>query len=357
MSLRNPIIFGLEAQRNLAEIPNTNLALRSLNLNILDFDIIRGSKDAGTSETDFRGLSGLNQPLFRRLGRYVDDSGFYESLISEKAGYSSSLFGNLTVFGSVDGNAVRFRYVAVDNSGNRSIGIADISTSRVSSWSSSASPVIASSPISYGAQVAINTSGELRFGTQDGTTGTRLQTTITPEEKEFASELPTHKIEVTIDNNTRSFYAMKGIPITFTGFFRKVSAKAQLTSLISGISPSWKISQLDGSGVTRFANQGGTTSEISYKSSVSRERNIQFYYNPDNISLLEIPNAQISELPISKFQNLRTFNLINNNLTNFPDLTDVSISRPDIPNAPSPIKFKQNLFGSAIFAPIISGIP
>ena len=86
MSLKNPIIFGLEAQRNLAEIPNTNLALRSLNLNILDFDIIRGSRDAGTSESDFRGLSGLNQPVFRRLGRYVDDSAFYESLISEKAG-------------------------------------------------------------------------------------------------------------------------------------------------------------------------------------------------------------------------------------------------------------------------------
>ena len=39
MSLRNPIIFGLEAQRNLADIPNNNLALRSLNLNILDLDI------------------------------------------------------------------------------------------------------------------------------------------------------------------------------------------------------------------------------------------------------------------------------------------------------------------------------
>ena len=357
MSLKNPIIFGLEAQRNLAEIPNTNLALRSLNLNILDFDVIRGSKNAGASETDFRGLSGLNQPLFRRLGRYVDDSGFYESLIAEKAGYSSSLFGNLTVFGSVDGNAVRFRYVAVDNSGNRSIGIADISTSRVSSWSSSASPVIASSPISYGAQVAINTSGELRFGTQDGTTGTRLQTTITPEEKEFASELPTHKIEVTIDNNTRSFYAMKGIPITFTGFFRKVSAKAQLTSLISNIAPSWKISQLDGSGVTKFTNQGGTTSEIEYKSSVSRERNIQFYYNPDNISLLEIPNAQISELPISKFQNLRTFNLINNNLTNFPDLTDVAPNLRTLVFSRNPFYLSDNPNERRINDNIVNKIP
>ena len=40
-----------------------------------------------------------------------------------------------------------------------------------------------------------------------------------------------------------------------------------------------------------------------------------------------------------------------------PDLTAVSISNPDIPKAPSPIKFKQNLSGIAIFAPIIKGIP
>ena len=86
MSLRNPIIFGLEAQRNLADIPNTDLALRSLNLNILDLDIIRGSKNAGANEFDFINLSGLNESVFRRLGRYVDDSRLYEGLISEKAG-------------------------------------------------------------------------------------------------------------------------------------------------------------------------------------------------------------------------------------------------------------------------------
>ena len=49
MTLRNPIIFGLEAQRNLADIPNTNLAWRSLNLNILDLDIIHVSKNAGSN--------------------------------------------------------------------------------------------------------------------------------------------------------------------------------------------------------------------------------------------------------------------------------------------------------------------
>ena len=324
MSLRNPIIFGLEAQRNLADIPNTNLALQSLNLNILDLDIIRGSRNAGASEFDFRNLSGLNESVFRRLGRYVDDSRQYEGLISEKAGYNSILFGNLSINGALDGNAVRYRYVATDpDTGSKSIAIADISTSRISSWSSSDNPATSTSPISYGAQVALNTGGELEFGTQSGTTGTRLRTTITPEAKEFSSEFPTHKIQATIDGQTRFLYAMKGIPLTFRGFFRRVDAEIKLSSLIQNTSPSWKISRINGSGVTKFVEQGGTTSTINYRSSVSRERYIQFYYNPDNIISISIPSAQISELPVSKFQNLNTFKFQNNDLKNFPDLTDI----------------------------------
>ena len=358
MSLRNPIIFGLEAQRNLADIPNNNLALRSLNLNILDLDIIRGSKNANVNEFDFRNLSGLDEPIFRRLGRYVDDSRQYEGLISEKAGYNSILFGNLSVNGALDGNAVRYRYVATDPvSGNKSIAIADISTSRISSWSSSANPATSTSPISYGAQVALNTGGELRFGTQSGTTGTRLRTTITPETKEFPSEFPTHKIQATIDGQTRFLYAMKGIPLTFRGFFRRVDAEIKLNSLILGTPPSWKISRLDGSGVTRFEDQGGTTSEINYRSSVSRERYIQFYYNPDNITSISIPNAQISELPVSKFQNLITFSFPNNDLKNFPDLTDIAQNLTSLNFSRNPFFLSDNPDERIINEAIINKIP
>ena len=359
MALRNPIIFGLEAQRNLADIPNTNLALQSLNLNILDLDIIRGSKNAGASEFDFRNLSGLNESVFRRLGRYIDDSSLYEALISEKAGYSSILFGNLSINGALDGNAVRYRYVATDpDTGSKSIAIADISTSRISSWSSSANPATSTSPISYGAQVALNTGGELRFGTQSGTTGTRLRTTITPEAKEFPSEFPTHKIQATIDGQTRSLYAMKGIPLTFRGFFRRVNAEVKLSSLIQNTPPSWKISRINGTGVTKFVNQGGLTSTINYKSSVSRERYIQFYYNPDNITSISIPNAQISELPISKFSSLTSFSFPNNDLKNFPDLNDiVGSSLRTLNLSKNPFYLSENSNERRVNETIINKIP
>ena len=358
MTLRNPIIFGLEAQRNLADIPNTNLALRSLNLNILDLDIIRGSKNAGANEFDFRNLSGLNESVFRRLGRYVDDSSQYEGLISEKAGYNSILFGNLSINGALDGNAVRYRYVATDpDTGSKSIAIADISTSRISSWSSSDNPATSTSAISYGAQVALNAGGELLFGTQSGTTGTRLKTTITPELKEFPSEFPTHKIQATIDGQIRSLYAMKGIPLTFRGYFRRVDAEIRLNSLILATPPSWKISKIDGSGVTKFENQGGTTSTINYRSSVSRERYIQFYYNPDKITFIQIPNAQISELPVSKFSALTTFNFPNNDLRNFPDLTDIAQNLTSLNFSKNPFHESDNSNERRINETIINKIP
>ena len=358
MSLRNPIIFGLEAQRNLADIPNSNLALQSLNLNILDLDIIRGSRNAGASEFDFRNLSGLNESVFRRLGRYVDDSSIYESLISEKAGYNSILFGNLSINGALDGNAVRYRYVATDpDTGSKSIAIADISTSRISSWSSSDNPATSTSAISYGAQVALNAGGELLFGTQSGTTGTRLKTTITPELKEFPSEFPTHKIQATINGQTRFLYAMKGIPLTFRGFFRRVDAEIKLSSLIQSTPPSWKISRIDGSGVTKFQNQGGTTSEINYRSSVSRERYIQFYYNPDNIISISIPNAQISELPVSKFSTLTSFSFQNNDLKNFPDLTDITPNLRSLNFSKNPFYLSENSDERRVNETIINKIP
>ena len=358
MTLRNPIIFGLEAQRNLADIPNNNLALRSLNLNILDLDIIRGSKNANANEFDFRNLSGLNEPIFRRLGRYVDDSSQYEQLISEKAGFSSILFGNLSINGALDGNAVRYRYVATDpDTGSKSIAIADISTSRISSWSSSANPATSTSPISYGAQVGINTDGQLIFGTQSGTTGTRLRTTITPEAKEFPSEFPTHKIQATIDGQTRFLYAMKGIPLTFRGYFRRVNAEIKLGSLIQDTPPSWKISNVSGGGVTKFVNQGGETSEINYQSSVSKERFIQFYYNPDNIISISIPSALISELPVSKFSSLVTFSFPNNDLRNFPDLTDIAPSLKSLNFSKNPFHQADNSDERKVNETIINKIP
>ena len=338
MALRNPKLFGLDVLHYYADVENKNKALTALNLPPLDLDVIRGSSIAGATRNDFVSFSRLSQPIYKILDRYQFDSLTYLDILSNKAGTDSTLFGNLNINGGLGGNAIRYRYV--DGTGSSAVvKIADISTSRVSAWSSSASPVIDTSPISYGARVGIITGGSLQFGTQSpSVSGPRLQTSITPQAKEFASEFPTHKINCTIGGQTVSLYAMKGIPLVFTGFFRNLDATITLTSLIGGTPASWKIvNTANANDFTKYTNQGGTSSTINYRSPISRERYIQFYYNPNNISSITINSANISNFPVTKLENATLLNFSYNTLRNFPDLTFFS------PNVRS-IYFVQNPF-------------
>ena len=340
--LRNPRIFGLAVESNFADVRNKNLALQNILLPPADLSIILGSASAGVTISDWRSLSGLSDPLHKTLDRLNRDSGQFPGLLADRAGTDGSLFGNLKINGSISGNAIRYRYVKGLGTNTRTISFADISTSRISAWSSSdpkatnPDPAIqAQARISYGGKVTVTSSGgvdgKLQFGTQvtgeGGISGEpRLQTSIVPQVKEFASELPTHKFTATIGGETVTFYAMKGIPVVFKGFFRSIDPSITLTSLINGIAPSWKIVETGNvNAYSNFPNQlSSLTSSISYRSSVSRERFIQFYYTPDNIKEVNIISANISELPAVKFVNASRLEFSYNNLRNFPDVNFVA---------------------------------
>ncbi len=324
MALNNPKIFGLEVSRNLADVRDKNAALRSLNLDIKDLDVIRGSLSAGASENDWLSLSGLSIPIYKEANRFYEDSSISSTYLDKRAGTNVILFGNLNINGALSGNAIRYRYVKGLGTNSRSFAIADISTSRISSWSSSANPVTDSSPISYGAQVKVSTGGKLQFGTQSGVSGNRIQTTLVPESKEFASEFPTHKIQTNIGGSTVNVYAMKGIPIVWTGFFRNVNADIYLSSLTQNTKASWKVQRTDTGAYTNFENIGGTHTYLRYRTSVSKERYIKFYYNPDKITSVTLHWANLAELPPVKFNNATGLDFSNNKLTFFPDFTDIA---------------------------------
>lgn len=324
MALRNPKIFGLDVTKNLADVKDKEIALEFLNIPRRTLNVIQGSANAGATRGDWVSLSRLTDPIYKTLDRSFQESSSYGGLLDSRAGTERTLFGNLNINGSISGNAVRFRYVDFATS---AVKIADISTSRVSAWSSSASPATATSPISYGARVSIRSTGALQFGTQSGTSGPRLQTSITPQVKEFDSEFPTHKISCTIGGSTVVLYAMKGIPVVFTGFFRDLDATINLTDLISNTPASWKIVETgNANNFSNFTNQGNTTSTINYRSSISRERYIQFYYNPDNIQRITLTSANITELPVVKFNAATHINFSSNQLREFPDLTTITPS-------------------------------
>ena len=320
MSIKNPKLFGLNVLSSFADVENKNISLQNINLPPLDLEVILGSSDAGATRNDWISFSRLVDPLYKTLDRLFRDSGTFIGLLNERAGTDGSLFGNLKINGSLSGNAIRYRYVD-GTGGSATIKIADISTSRTSAWSSAASPVLSTSPISYGARLGIRSGGVLKFGTATGT-GPRLQTSIVPQAKEFPSEFPTHKIQTSIGGQTVTLYAMKGIPVVFKGFFRNLNATIKLTDLISDTPASWKIIETGNANrYSSFKNQGNTTSTIRYRSSISRERFIQFYYNPDKIREITITSANIRSLPAVKFQSATRIDLSYNGLREFPILT------------------------------------
>lgn len=321
MALRNPKLFGLNVLSFLAEVPNKQQALRALGLDPNDLEIIRGSANAGASRPDWNSFSRLNTPIYKALDRFLNESNVYLGILNTKAGTTSPLFGNLTVNGGISGSAIRYRFL--DGTGPSAlVKIADISTSRLSAWSSFANPITDSSPIAYGAQVGIRTGGQVEFGTPADSNQVRLQTSITPSVKEFASEFPTSKINCTIGGKTVTLYAMKGIPLIFEGFFRRIDSTIRLTSLINNTPASWKIYEIDNpNSRTIYRNRGGVTSTIRYRSRSSRARYIEFYYNPDYISQITLTSANLTQLPESVLENLEYLNVSFNNITTLQDLT------------------------------------
>ena len=335
MALRNPKKFGLDVNRVFADVRDKIVALNNINLPPSDLEIIFGSASAGAQLADWRSFSRLTEPLHETLDRFYRDSTVFNSLVNLRAGTDGALFGNLKINGALSGSAIRYRYIDGTGSG-APVKFADISTSRISAWSSSdpraTNPdltIQGRAKISYGARIKIVSGGQLEFGTQEtaspAVTGPRLQTSIVPQIKEFDSEFPTHKIEATIGGSSVNFYAMKGIPIIFKGFFRSLDATIKLTQLINNTPASWKIIETgNANSYSNYANIGGTSSSISYRSSISRERFIQFYYNPDNILEATITSANISELPAVKFSNAEKLDFSYNNLRNFPDINFIA---------------------------------
>ena len=357
MSLQNKRIYGLNVLSFLSEVEDKDAALNALNLPLRDLDIIRGTSNAGISRGDWISLSRLSVPFIKTLDRYRIEVGQYSNILNKKAGTDSILLGNLGVNGSISGKSVRYRYVS-GSGPSALVKIADISTSKVSAWSSAVNPPGATDPIFYGARVGITTGGSLQFGTPTSPSQVRLQTTITPQTKEFDSELPTHKINCTIGGQTVSLYAMKGIPLIFTGFFRDLDASVRLTSLINDIPPSWKIVDTDNSNsFVRFANQGGVNSSINYRSTRLRERFIQFYYNPENISEVNITSGNITTIPESKLTNLSLLNLSFNSLRNFPDLNFFSPNIQTVRLSFNPFYLSDTASERTLNSTIISKIP
>jgi hypothetical protein len=308
--------FGLNINRNLTDIDNPVEALRNINLNIEDLDRIRGLTDPrGVTRSDFKCLSGLNIDLEKTLRSLSSDTSTYDVLSANFYDQYAVVDNDITVNGQFGATAIKYKYLDDTNT----VRTADISTSRVSSWSSFDDPITSSSPIFYGAQLDLEGSLEL---------STLVVNAEAVPRKGFTAEIPTHRIEIDIDGEKIYLLAMKGIPLSFRGFFQNLSNSFISVSPIAGVLPSWVIKNVSDSQEYVYRERvTSSTSPITFRDTAAKERDINFYYPVNNITIVNLPAIRMVELPNVVLPVLTSVNIADNDFREFPDFSEFSSLR------------------------------
>lgn len=330
-------IQGLRVSLQFADSQNPTQVLRNLNLDIEDLDRIREISVEGVESADIRSLSGLEIDLEKQAIAIYNETRSYQNVLSTLNDGRRRIVGNLDISGSIVAPTFKFRTVDFDD-GNE-IRTVDFSTSRASAWSAFGNPT---DSVFYGGDVILS-----------GNTSTIELSSIefanAPIEKRFDSQIPTHKIRVSIDGEDYDLYAMKGIPIQFKGFFRSVrDLRVDFNILPNNIRPSWVVRNRDTGQEIVFENRssgsgGNRQSIISVFDSRAAEREIEFYYPVNRITRIDLNQARIFEVPNVVIPSLTTLNIIDGDLIEmpnianlYPNISSLNLSRNDLTRSDDP---------------------
>ena len=310
-AFQQQVLYGFRISDNFADIADAQAALRTLDLEIGDLRIIDGAGENGSRE-DLQSFSGLQTELYKTLDRYRSDTNVYEGVLRDSSGVDNSLRGNLNLSGPFGASSLRFKFY---DSESDVFKYANISTSRVSAWSTTTAVPSDADPIYYGARLRIDSGGSIAVD--------RIQWGEEPSLKEFEGEIPTHKITTTINGNTVKLYAMKSIPLKFRGFFRTFNLSASINrGPYSGARLGTKIVNInDSNDVQKYPILSPADNpSFNYRNSRSGERDIELYYPPDGFTRINLNNASIEGLPNAQLNNLSYLDLSSNNIKDFPDI-------------------------------------
>lgn len=275
---------GLNVNVYLADIDDKETSLSNLGINIADLDAIRGISDAGVNSLDLRTISGLDVDQKKELYAMARTSSAIGNLIRDLKDIGRPLDFNMRIDDQVRAGAIKYNYM--DWTSPTNVKTADISTSRVSSWSSTDSPATSTSDIFYGGEVRV---------TGNTVEAANVQVQEAPVLARYPAEAPTHTITIEVNGQAKEFHAMKGIPLTFTGFFRNANLRGRV-SQDGTIVPTWTVTNEDDNRFYETYTPSdennpraggssiiGSNSTWYFRDSKAHPRILNFYYNPDRI--------------------------------------------------------------------------
>lgn len=310
---------GLNVNVYLADIDDKETSLSNLGINIADLDAIRGISDAGVNSLDLRTISGLDVDQKKELYAMARTSSAIGNLIRDLKDIGRPLDFNMRIDDQVRAGAIKYNYM--DWTSPTNVKTADISTSRVSSWSSTDSPATSTSDIFYGGEVRV---------TGNTVEAANVQVQEAPVLARYPAEAPTHTITIEVNGQAKEFHAMKGIPLTFTGFFRNANLRGRV-SQDGTIVPTWTVTNEDDNRFYETYTPSdennpraggssiiGSNSTWYFRDSKAHPRILNFYYNPDRILEFDLNGINLSELPNVALPTLTTYNLTYNDFYEVP---------------------------------------
>ena len=354
-TVTNPVLFGLKVSFNFSDIESKTTALQNLGLDLRDLNVIRGISGS-IDKVDLQNVSGLDVNLTRYLDRLSADTSRYKGLVDNLAGYNYPTKGNLEAFGPVSGGAVRYKYIPNDGGVNQNasnLKFGDISTSRVSSWSSATSDETNfTQAISYGGSVQVK--GDLKIGQNSGFIPTvsecLLNVLDTPEPIRFPTEVPTDIIELNVNGTPQYLFTMRGIPFTFTTAFKSIAMDFRFNPFDANgatQSPIYTVKATDNSEpeLTSKPTASGNFSRLRFSAQSYKERDVKVYFPPGNITEIVGVNINLRYLPAAKFLNLVTIKVQGNLLGEMPDWRTINYTyfKGNVPGGGTPSAYQQSL--------------
>lgn len=332
---------GLNVQLAMNDVDNAAQSLINLGLDQRDLALISGlASNANVEANELHTVSGLVVDQKKELASLARSSTTVGSLLNSLKDIGQPLDFNLEIDNQINAAAIKYNYLDFSNNSNK---VADISTSRVSSWSSIGSSIL------YGGEVEV---------TGDNITFSSLGTSTAPIAKTFRAEVATHKLLINVNGSPKEFLAMKGIPLEWEGFFRNVDLSHAVNSVSDSqgvVPPVWRITNKAGG---QSYNTGDATGSIgagavdspavyAFRDSSSKARKIEFFYNPLKILELRLPGCNLTEWTNVGLDNIQRIDINNNDFYELPkfgpssrggdglavDLKKITISANDMSRA------------------------
>jgi hypothetical protein len=313
------VIYGLNTNQYLSEILDKTESIKNLEIDLRDLNVIRdiSADPVSLNKEDIRLISGLKSDIRAVLFSLRTSTAFFPIILSNAPIDNTPINNNIKINNQISATAYKYNYYDFDE---MTIKSADISTSRSSSWSSFETGNTA--PIFYGGDVEIIPTPLTGKSLLDASS---LEFNLTPEPLIFEAQEPTHLIKIEVNGVEQEFYAMKGIPLTFDGFFRTANFQFTISRNSSQPRASLVLEYLDTNEKSTWENL--TVTSVNFPDFKARPKRIKFYYNPARITRLVLPNMLISAWPAVVLPAITTINISNND---FKEMPDFSVLAPNL---------------------------